>query len=271
MPELPEVETTRRGVEPLLVGHHILGVTVRQPRLRRPVPDDLSPKLTAARIEAVRRRAKYLIVDTTAGSLLVHLGMSGSLRVVPRQMPPLKHDHVDILLDHGQVLRYRDPRRFGLMVWAGAAPLEHPLLAALGPEPLEEGFSGEWLARCAAGRRLAVKPFLMDQKTVVGVGNIYASEALFLAGIHPARSAGRVSVERYTRLAEAVKRVLKQAIREGGTTLRDFAGADGQPGYFSQSLQVYGRTGEACPVCDGVVRCRVIGQRASYFCPQCQH
>jgi len=271
VPELPEVETTRRGIEPLLVGERVAAVTVRQPRLRRPVPDDLPRKLVGARIEAVRRRAKYLLIDTTVGSLLVHLGMSGSLRVVAQHTPAQKHDHFDVLLENGQVLRYRDPRRFGLLVWAGADPLRHPLLAGLGPEPLEDGFDGEWLARLAEGRRIAVKPFLMDQKTVVGVGNIYASEALFLAGIHPARAAGRVSAERYARLADAVKRVLRQAIRVGGPTLRDFTGVDGEPGYFSQSLQVYGREGASCSTCDGLIRCRVIGQRASYFCPRCQH
>jgi len=270
MPELPEVETTRRGIAPLLVGRTVQGVVVRQAALRQQVPHHLSSILVGQSFVTIRRRAKYLLLDTRAGTLLIHLGMSGSLRIVPAGTPPMKHDHVDLLLDNGQVLRYRDARRFGLVLWCDDDPLLHSLLVHLGPEPLEENFDGDWLKRQAAGRRVAVKSFLMDQRVVVGVGNIYASEALFRARIHPSRAAGAVSLQRYRLLADAVKQVLSLAIAEGGTTLRDFTGADGQPGYFSQSLQVYGRAGEPCVSCGYPIQSRVIGQRSSFFCPLCQ-
>lgn len=270
MPELPEVETTRRGIERLIVGKTVRQVVIRQHALRQPVPADLPYLLQGQDVVAVRRRAKYLLLETPAGSVLIHLGMSGNLRVVPQETPLKKHDHLDLVLSDGKVLRYHDPRRFGLVLWAGNQPLMHPLLARLGPEPLEDDFDGAWLHRCARNRRLAVKAFLMDQKVVVGVGNIYASEALFMAGIHPARAAGKISAQRYQRLADAVKRVLFNSLEEGGTTLRDFSGADGRPGYFSQSLQVYGRSGEPCAACGRPVLSMVIGQRSSFYCNHCQ-
>ncbi|MGM0564591.1 MAG: bifunctional DNA-formamidopyrimidine glycosylase/DNA-(apurinic or apyrimidinic site) lyase [Pseudomonadota bacterium] len=269
MPELPEVETTRRGIAPHLEQQRIERVTVRQPRLRYPVPADFD-RLAGATIDAVKRRGKYLIFKSAAGDWLCHLGMSGSLRLVGGGEPLKKHDHIDIALASGRHLRYHDPRRFGLVLWAGEEPLDHPLLVKLGPEPLGDAFSGDDLYRRSRGRKGAVKAFLMDSATVVGVGNIYASESLFLAGIHPSRPAGRISAERYRRLAECVRQVLGEAIEQGGTTLRDFVNGDGQPGYFAQRLRVYGRAGQACPGCGEAIRQRVIGQRASYFCPLCQ-
>ncbi|MEX0870919.1 MAG: bifunctional DNA-formamidopyrimidine glycosylase/DNA-(apurinic or apyrimidinic site) lyase, partial [Aquisalimonadaceae bacterium] len=247
MPELPEVETTRRGILPHVAGQSITGFEVREPRLRWPVAPGLAAILPGLRVETVDRRAKYLLFRTAAGSLMLHLGMSGSLRVLPPPWPvPGRHDHVDILLGSGQCLRYTDPRRFGSLHWipAGAG---HALLDSLGPEPLDPRFTGEHLYRQSRGRRVTVKSFLMDGHIVVGVGNIYASEALFLAGIRPDRSAGRVSLARYRRLAEAVRQVLEAAIAAGGTTLRDFVGGEGRPGYFRQKLRVYGRGGEPCP------------------------
>jgi len=270
MPELPEVETTRRGIEPLICGKTIRDVRIRQSSLRQPVTPELVTYLTGMRFKAVYRRAKYLLLATEAGSVLVHLGMSGSLRVVSDDTPPQKHDHVDIVFSDGTCLRYRDARRFGLILWAGSHPLEHELLTHLGPEPLSDELDGDWLYQKAQGRRVAVKAFLMDQRVVVGVGNIYASEALFRAGIHPERAAGRISQRRYQRLAAAVKAVLIESIAEGGTTLRDFTGADGAPGYFRMALKVYGRTGQACPECGQAVQSRLIGQRSSFFCSRCQ-
>jgi formamidopyrimidine-DNA glycosylase len=269
MPELPEVETTRRGVAPHLAGRRIAALTVREPRLRWPVAPGIAATVAGQRITGVDRRAKYLLIRLETGSLMLHLGMSGSLRVVPAEAPLRAHDHLDLVLDDGHRLRFHDPRRFGSLHWV-AQGTEHPLLAHLGPEPLEEAFSGAWLRRAFAGRRAAVKTVLMDAKVVVGVGNIYASEALYRAGIHPSRPAGRISRRRLDGLAGAVKAVLGEAIAAGGTTLRDFYGGDGQPGYFRQSLSVYGRAGEPCPGCGEPVRQRVIGQRSSYYCPRCQ-
>lgn len=268
MPELPEVETTRRGIAPHLEGHRIRKVVVRQPQLRWPVPAEVL-QLKNARVLAVRRRAKFLLVDTDQGEILLHLGMSGSLRVLPASTPPGKHDHVDLVLDDGKVLRLNDPRRFGAVLFS-ATPDSHPLLAHLGPEPLGPDFSGDWLAARARGRKQSVKTFIMDNRTVVGVGNIYAAESLFLAGIHPSRAAGRVSAERYQRLADAIRTVLTRAIKAGGTTLRDFTRADGQPGYFAQSLNVYGREGEPCRVCGTPIKGTRHGQRSTCYCPQCQ-
>lgn len=270
MPELPEVETTRRGVAPLLSGRTVSAVAVHERRLRQPVPSDLAARVTGARLEDVERRAKYLLFRFDRGTLLVHLGMSGSLRVLPRDAPRQLHDHLDIEFDGVTVLRLRDPRRFGLALWAGEAPHEHPLLKHLGPEPFDEAFDGEWLHARARGRALAVKNYIMDARTVVGVGNIYASESLFRAGIHPSRAAGRVSRARYAALAGHVRAVLGEAIAAGGTTLRDFVAEDGRPGYFRHHLSVYGRAGEACPACGAPLACRVIGQRSSFFCRRCQ-
>jgi formamidopyrimidine-DNA glycosylase len=270
MPELPEVETTRRGIEPWVRGRRVARVTVRQPRLRRPVSRALASALTGETIDSVERRAKYLLLGTAAGTAILHLGMSGSLRICRPAPAPGPHDHVDLELDDGRVLRFTDPRRFGLLLWTRADPLDHPLLARLGPEPLGEAFGGAHLHALSRGRRTAVKNFIMDGRIVVGVGNIYASESLHRAGIHPLRAAGRVSAARYDRLAGCIREVLAEAIAAGGTTLRDFTGGDGRPGYFAHHLNVYGHAGEPCPGCGAPIRQRVIGQRASYFCPGCQ-
>jgi len=269
MPELPEVETTRRGLAPHLIGRTVTALDIRQPRLRWPIPRALREKLPGQRIDAIERRAKYLLVHTKAGSAILHLGMSGSLRVLPASTPVGAHDHVDWRLDSGKVLRYTDPRRFGSQLWQAPGKV-HPLLAGLGPEPLSDDFDGDSLFLRSRGRSASVKVFLMDQAIVVGVGNIYASEALFAAGIHPGRAAGAVSRERYQRLAAAVKQILAHAIERGGTTLRDFISPDGVPGYFEQELFVYGRTGEPCRVCATPVRASVIGQRSTFHCPRCQ-
>ncbi len=274
MPELPEVETTRRGLAPHLEGRTVAAVTLRRPDLRWPIPPDLPGLLRGQCIDAVQRRAKYLLLDTPAGSAVLHLGMSGSLRVLPPDTPVRTHDHVDIALEGrkgapGRVLRFNDPRRFGCLLWQPAGTV-HPLLAALGPEPLSEAFDGDHLFALSRGRTAAVKTFLMDQTVVVGVGNIYAAEALFAAGIAPTRAAGRISRDRYGVLAGEVKRILAHAIDRGGTTLRDFIRPDGAPGYFEQELQVYGREGEACLRCGTPLRHASIGQRASVWCPHCQ-
>ncbi len=269
MPELPEVETTRRGIAPLVEGRRVTGVVIRQPRLRWPVPETVPGLLTGQLLRRVTRRAKYLLFHFDQGVLLLHLGMSGSLRVVPAETPPAAHDHFDLLLGR-HCLRLRDPRRFGAVLWSDGPVAAHPLLADLGPEPLSDAFDGDWLHRQARGRRAPVKNFIMNSKVVVGVGNIYASESLFDAGIHPARPCGRISRQRYQRLAASIKATLEAAIEQGGTTLRDFHQADGRPGYFEQSLKVYGRAGEDCPRCGGAIRRRMIGQRSSYYCPNCQ-
>lgn len=269
MPELPEVETTRRGIAPHLEGRQVTRVIVRERRLRWPVPEDLDVRLSGQRVLRVMRRAKYLLLEAETGTLIAHLGMSGSLRLVEAGTAAEKHAHVDIELDSGLALRYHDPRRFGALLWS-TAPLEHALLRRLGPEPLGEAFDGERLHQCARGKRVAVKPFIMDHAVVVGVGNIYASEALFAAGIDPRREAGAVSREEYQRLAGEIRAVLARAIESGGTTLRDFVGGDGKPGYFQQTLQVYGRGGQFCRVCGTTLSEIRLGQRASVYCPHCQ-
>ncbi|MBN0670115.1 bifunctional DNA-formamidopyrimidine glycosylase/DNA-(apurinic or apyrimidinic site) lyase [Pseudomonas aeruginosa] len=266
MPELPEVETTRRGIAPYLEGQRVI---VRERRLRWPIPEDLDVRLSGQRIVSVERRAKYLLLGAEAGTLISHLGMSGSLRLVESGTPASRHEHVDIELASGMALRYTDPRRFGAMLWS-LAPLEHELLRNLGPEPLTDAFAGQRLFELSRGRSMAVKPFIMDNAVVVGVGNIYASEALFAAGIDPRKPAGSISKARYLRLAEEIKRILAIAIERGGTTLRDFVGGDGQPGYFQQELFVYGRGGEFCKVCGSTLREIRLGQRASVYCPRCQ-
>ena len=269
MPELPEVETTRRGVEPFCRGRAVRAVIVREPRLRWPVPDTLATGMAGQIILAVERRAKYLLFQTAAGIALVHLGMSGSLRVVRRGDPVARHDHVDVALAGGHSLRFNDPRRFGCFLWL--APGErHPLLANLGPEPLSPEFDGQLLYRRSRGRRGPVKNFIMDARVVVGVGNIYASEALFLAGIRPDRAAGRVSAARYECLSQCIKQVLTSAIEQGGTTLRDFVGGDGKPGYFARHLHVYGRGGQPCTCCGSQLRACRLGQRGSVYCVACQ-
>lgn len=269
MPELPEVETTRRGLAPHLVGRRIEAVTLRRDTLRWPIPPEISARLVGEQIAAIRRRAKYLLLDTGAGSALWHLGMSGSLRVLEADVPVRAHDHVDVALDDGRLLRFNDPRRFGSLLWQPPGET-HDLLRGLGPEPLDDGFDGGHLFALSRARRAPIKTFLMDQAVVVGVGNIYAAEALFEASIHPLREAGKISRERYATLAEAVKRILAHAIERGGTTLRDFISPDGLPGYFEQELLVYGRGGEPCKRCGTTLKEARIGQRASVWCPRCQ-
>ena len=267
MPELPEVESARREIEQRLLGRRIVTVEVRERRLRWPVSRQLGKRLAGQVLCAVGRRAKYLLLETPAGTALVHLGMSGHLRLVPATLPVEKHDHLDIVMDNRQCLRLNDPRRFGAVLWCGQDPSRHRLLRHLGPEPLTPDFTGEHLHRLAQGRRLAVKNFIMNARVVVGVGNIYASESLYLAGVHPGRAAGRISRDRYQSIARCIQGVLSEAIRAGGTTLRDFYNTSGEPGTFSQRLEVYGRVGEPCGACGSAIRRRVIGQRSSYFCP----
>jgi formamidopyrimidine-DNA glycosylase len=269
MPELPEVETTRRGIAPHLLGRRVAEARLRRPDLRWPIPLQITQELPGQRIEAIRRRAKYLLLDVQTGSVILHLGMSGSLRVLAQDTQARLHDHADLLLDSGRVLRFTDPRRFGALLWQ-ARGTTHELLQHLGPEPLGEDFDGDYLFAASRGRKSPVKHFLMDQAIVVGVGNIYAAEALFKAGIHPAREAGRVSRERYARLTRAVKEILAYAIERGGTTLRDFINPDGEPGYFEQELFVYGRAGEGCRICGAVLKDAEWGQRATVYCPRCQ-
>ncbi|HEV2622399.1 MAG TPA: bifunctional DNA-formamidopyrimidine glycosylase/DNA-(apurinic or apyrimidinic site) lyase [Frateuria sp.] len=275
MPELPEVETTRRGIAPHVVGRRVSEVILRRPDLRWPIPREVSELLPDQRIDSVERRAKYLLLHTQAGSALLHLGMSGVLRVLPPDAPLGAHDHVDIALAAepgrpARVLRFTDPRRFGCLLWQPPGQT-HELLAALGPEPLTDAFDGDLLWHVSRGRSAAVKLFLMDNAVVVGVGNIYASEALFAAGVDPRRAAGRVSRERYARLAQEVKRILGWAIERGGTTLRDFLNPDGAPGYFFRELNVYGRVGEPCKTCGSPIRQATLGQRSTFWCPRCQH
>jgi formamidopyrimidine-DNA glycosylase len=270
VPELPEVETTRRGIAPSLQGRRIERVVLRERRLRWSVPPGFERQLTGRRITGVDRRAKYLLIRTDGGTLIAHLGMSGSLRVLDSGLPPRPHDHLDLVLDSGRVLRLNDPRRFGSLHWTAGDPGAHPLLAGLGPEPLSPGFDGEYLWRRARGRRVAIKLFIMNAHVVVGVGNIYASEALFRAGIRPSAPAGRLSRVRMERLARAIRDVLSEAIRVGGTTLRDYVNPDGAPGYFRQKLFVYERAGEPCRRCRTPIRQRVLGQRSTYWCPACQ-
>jgi len=274
MPELPEVETTRRGLEPYVVGRTILGAVLRRPDLRWPIPDEISEQLPGHRVTAIRRRAKYLLLDTDAGSALLHLGMSGSLRVLPVDTPVNAHDHVDLLLSHGRaepalLLRFNDPRRFGCLLWQPRGQT-HELLRGLGPEPLSRDFTGDYLFERIRGRSAPIKSFLMDQRIVVDVGNIYVAEALFAAGISPLRAAGRVSRDRYQQLADAIRTILAHAIARGGTTLRDFISPDGQPGYFEQELAAYGRGGAPCPRCGRPLKQAAIGQRATVWCGHCQ-
>jgi formamidopyrimidine-DNA glycosylase len=270
MPELPEVETTRRGIEPAVVGHSIRELIVRESRLRWPVPRDLSALIQHQLVHKLERRAKYLLFTLANGTLLVHLGMSGSLRVLQQSTPPLLHDHIDIVFDTGACLRFNDPRRFGSVLWTSDDPARHPLLRDLGPEPLSDEFNGAALADAARGRRVAIKQLLMNSQVVVGVGNIYASEALFRAGIRPRRAAGRLKSAEFDALAKSIKQVLREAIRSGGTTLRDYVNADGMPGYFRQKLFVYERTDEPCRICKTPIRHLVQGQRSTYFCATCQ-
>ncbi len=270
MPELPEVETTRRGLAPHLLGRTICGVTLRTAKLRLPLAAELPQQLHGQRINSVKRRGKYLLFACEGGTLLLHLGMSGHLRLVPAATVPGKYDHVDLQFDNGTLLRFTDPRKFGTLLWLTTDPLRHPLLAGLGPEPLADGFSADYLFQSSRGRKTAIKLFIMNSRIVVGLGNIYANEALFRAGINPAQAAGSLTVEEAERLTIAVRRVLDEAIARGGTTLRDYLDAAGSPGYFRLELQVYGRGGDPCMVCGTPLQLSRLGGRSTCWCPVCQ-
>lgn len=269
MPELPEVETTRRGIGPVLTGRIASGCIVRNASMRLPVPPDLAERVVGRQLEAVERRAKYLLLRFGDGAVIVHLGMSGSLRVVPAHAPVGRHDHVDIVFG-ADALRLRDPRRFGLVTWHEGEPATHPLLVGLGVEPLGSGFDGAWLFAATRGATTPVKLFLMNARHIVGVGNIYASESLFRARIHPLTPAGQLGRQRCARLAAAVRETLSAAIAAGGSTLRDFVGGDGRAGYFQQQYFVYGRDGEPCRVCATTIRRMLVGQRSTFWCARCQ-
>jgi len=271
MPELPEVETTRRGLAPHLIGRHIEAVTIRESRLRWPIAADLPRKLCGQRIVDLRRRAKYLIVDLDCGALIVHLGMSGALSLVSSGTPAAKHDHLDLHIEGGRLLRLTDPRRFGSVHLVAGEPEEHALLRTLGPEPLSSDFTAEQLCRSSRGRRASIKVFLMNARVVAGVGNIYANEALFRAGIHPRSPAGRIGIARYRALVQAVRETLTAALAAGGSSLRDWHHADGGLGYFQQQYFVYDRCGEPCRRCGAAIREIRQGQRATCYCPRCQH
>lgn len=276
MPELPEVETTRRGIAPHLVGRRVAELVVHDGRLRWPVPDDLPARLAGQRIARVDRRGKYLLMVVDSGQVMWHLGMSGSLRLSAPAMPRKTHDHLVLRLTEpdGQAssleLRFHDPRRFGCCLWLSDDPLQHPLLRELGPEPLSEAFTDDHLFRVSRGKTAPVKAFLMDSHVVVGVGNIYANEALFRVGIHPLREAGRISAARYAELTRTVREILAQAIAQGGTTLRDFVNGNGEPGYFQQTLDVYGRAGQPCRRCGQTLREVRLSARSTVYCGRCQ-
>jgi len=269
MPELPEVETTLRGVSLPVLGKRVREVIVRDKRLRWPVPDAIH-EMEGCRIETGTRRAKYLLFGSAKGTLLLHLGMSGNLRVLPAETPFKKHDHLAITLESGKQLRLHDPRRFGAALWIEGDPMEHALLKDLGPEPLGEEFTAAQLHAACKGKTAAIKQVIMDAHVVVGVGNIYASEALFMAGIHPRQAAGKVTKPKLVKLVQAIRKVLAASIKMGGTTLRDFVNESGEPGYFKLTLAVYDRAGEPCRVCQSEIKRIVLGQRSTFFCPKCQ-
>jgi formamidopyrimidine-DNA glycosylase len=270
MPELPEVETTCRGIAPHIENNIIDKIVVRKRSLRWPIPAGLDKKLTQQKINSVSRRGKYLLINTDAGTLILHLGMSGSLRIVPTSTAFEKHDHFEIQFKNNICCRLRDPRRFGAVLWTQVDPMKHKLLVNLGPEPLQREFNNDHLFEKSRKRKTTVKQFIMDSKVVVGVGNIYASESLFLAGIHPKQLAGKVSKERYLLLTRAIKKILSAAIKQGGTTLKDFTSSDGKPGYFKQKLKVYDRKDQPCLVCKNPIKQITLGQRSTFYCPNCQ-
>jgi len=270
MPELPEVETTRRGIEPHIINQTIKDIAVRQRSLRWPIPRQLEQKARNQKINSVERRGKYLLLRLNTGTIILHLGMSGSLRICTANTPAEKHDHVDFVFGNKKILRLRDPRRFGAVLWTAGKPEKHKLLSPLGPEPLEDSFSGEYLFKHSRKRTSSIKSLVMNSHIVVGVGNIYACESLFLAGINPKRKSGSLSLARCERLASAIKQVLAESITQGGTTLRDFIRENGEPGYFAQKLLVYGRVGEPCAKCGKPIKQITQQQRSTFYCTQCQ-
>lgn len=270
MPELPEVETTRIGIAPHVLGETVARIMVRNRNLRWLISRRIDADLPGQQFRKVDRRGKYLLLQAEQGCLILHLGMSGSLRILTKNTPPGAHDHVDIVFENGHCLRFTDPRRFGSIHWTRKNPLQHDLLKSLGPEPLDNNMNGDYLYTRSRNRRQAIKTFIMDSRIVVGVGNIYANESLFAAGINPQRHAGRISRTRYDGLAREIKHVLGEALARGGTTLRDFVNSDGQPGYFRHELKVYDRAGLPCPKCSGPIKQQRIAQRSSYYCGHCQ-
>ncbi|MBX6969462.1 bifunctional DNA-formamidopyrimidine glycosylase/DNA-(apurinic or apyrimidinic site) lyase [Providencia rettgeri] len=268
MPELPEVETSRRGIEPHLVGNTISYTIVRNGRLRWPVSEQIK-SLSDEAVLSVQRRAKYLLIELQTGWIIVHLGMSGSVRILTEELPEEKHDHVDLIMRDGKVLRYTDPRRFGAWLWCDDLETSS-VLAHLGPEPLSDAFNPHYLYELAQKKKVAIKPWLMDNKVVVGVGNIYANEALFAAKISPEKITNTLTLEEVAELVQQIKKVLQRSIEQGGTTLKDFLQSDGKPGYFAQELFVYGKKGEPCSMCGTPIESIKQGQRSTFFCPQCQ-
>lgn len=269
MPELPEVETTRRGIKPYIDQQTVSEVIVRQPKLRWPVPPEIH-QMEGQLVESVKRRGKYILLETITGTALIHLGMSGSLRIVEAGADVEKHDHVDIVLTTGKSVRLRDPRRFGAFLWTTQNPLKHKLIRSLGPEPLTDDFNADYLYQVSRGRSMSIKQFIMNGHVVVGVGNIYACESLFMSGISPKWAAGKVSKSRYDRLVDEIKTVLANAIEQGGTTLKDFIQVEGSPGYFKQELNAYGRAGEPCFNCQAPIKQITQGQRSTFYCAKCQ-
>lgn len=270
MPELPEVETTCRGIAPHILGQSISEIIIRQKQLRWPITPGIKKDLTNQSIVSVSRRGKYILLQTAAGTAILHLGMSGSLRIVDKSAAIRKHDHVDICFANQKILRFHDPRRFGAILWVTGDPLQHALLSDLGPEPLTEEFTADYLHALSRRRKVSIKTFIMNSHVVVGVGNIYASESLFLAGIHPSRAAEKISLARYALLVKAIKKILAASIKQGGTTLRDFVNENGEPGYFQQTLNVYGRNGEPCPTCGKAITKSNQQQRSTFYCSHCQ-
>lgn len=271
MPELPEVEVTKRGISNVLLHHSIKDVFIGDKKLRQPLSPDLK-KLIGAQVDTIERRGKYIIVYTNQGSLIIHLGMTGHLQIIESSKPRITHDHFELMLDSGMSVRYNDTRRFGLVLYVPEAqdPLSYKVLADLGPEPLEPDFTAEVLVNRLAKRTCSLKQALMDSKVVVGVGNIYANESLFLSHLDPRRKANSLTLDEAQVLVANIKEILTQSIASGGTTIRDFEGADGKPGYFVQNLKIYGRAGEKCPVCGTPIESIMLGQRSTFFCPQCQ-
>ncbi|NOQ13918.1 MAG: bifunctional DNA-formamidopyrimidine glycosylase/DNA-(apurinic or apyrimidinic site) lyase [Methyloprofundus sp.] len=270
MPELPEVETTLRGISPHIKNQIVSKVIIRQPKLRWPIPAELPQLIEQQTLKSLSRRAKYLLLHFNTGTLLIHLGMSGSLRILSTDTPYAKHDHFELVFKHQKIMRLTDPRRFGAVLWLGIEPYKHTLLSNLGPEPLSNDLTGQYLYEKSRHKKVSIKQFIMNQAIVTGVGNIYCTEALFYAGISPVRAAGNISLKRYQTLVMQIKKTLSLAIEQGGTTLRDFVGSDGTPGYFKQQLSAYGRSGLPCTHCQQALTEIKQAQRTTVYCTHCQ-